>query len=165
MEGRQQRRGGSRPAKAAGARPIGAGRIGALAKQDIVLPAGDQKIGSIDFLVETNAQPVDVATFNSLPIKQVGNTVVTVGDVAHVHPRRAAANQCRAGARTPGGLLEVLKGRRCVDSGDRGRSESEDTRDRTDIAARREDHGTERRLDLREPRSRTSLQEMVTAAC
>src|SRR5580693_6390154 len=55
------------------------------AKQDNVLPAGDQKIGSIDFLVETNAQPVDVSTFNSLPIKQVGNTVVTVGDVAYVH--------------------------------------------------------------------------------
>jgi multidrug efflux pump subunit AcrB len=58
---------------------------GALAKQDIVLPAGDQKIGAIDFLVQTNAQPVDVATFNSLPIKQVGNTVVTVGDVANVY--------------------------------------------------------------------------------
>src|SRR6202453_2467546 len=57
----------------------------ALAHQDIVLPAGDQKIGTIDFLVETNAQPVDVSTFNSLPIKQVGNTVVTVGDVAHVY--------------------------------------------------------------------------------
>ena len=57
----------------------------ALAKQDIVLPAGDQKIGAIDFLVETNAQPVNVDTFNSLPIKQVGNTVVTVGDVAYVH--------------------------------------------------------------------------------
>src|ERR1700675_1871240 len=57
----------------------------ALAKQDIVLPAGDQKIGAIDFLVQTNAQPVDVATFNSLPIKQVGNTVVTLGDVAHVY--------------------------------------------------------------------------------
>jgi multidrug efflux pump subunit AcrB len=57
----------------------------ALAKQDIVLPAGDQKIGTIDFLVETNAQPVNISTFNSLPVKQVGNTVVTVGDVAHVH--------------------------------------------------------------------------------
>jgi multidrug efflux pump subunit AcrB len=57
----------------------------ALGNQDIVLPAGDQKIGTIDFLVETNAQPVEVATFNSLPIKQVGNTVVTVGDVANVY--------------------------------------------------------------------------------
>ncbi len=57
----------------------------ALAQQNIVLPAGDQKIGTIDFLVETNASPVDVATFNALPIKQVGGTVVTVGDVAHVY--------------------------------------------------------------------------------
>ncbi len=34
----------------------------ALAQQDIVLPAGDQKIGALDFLVETNAQPVDIET-------------------------------------------------------------------------------------------------------
>jgi multidrug efflux pump subunit AcrB len=57
----------------------------ALAQQDIVLPAGDQKIGAIDFLVQTNAQPVNVTTFNSLPIKKVGTAVVTVGDVAHVY--------------------------------------------------------------------------------
>jgi multidrug efflux pump subunit AcrB len=57
----------------------------ALAQQNIVLPAGDQKIGALDFLVETNASPVNIATFNSLPIKQVGGTVVTVGDVAHVY--------------------------------------------------------------------------------
>ncbi len=57
----------------------------ALGQQNIVLPAGDQKIGSLDFLVETNASPVNVSTFNALPIKQVNNTVVTVGDVAHVY--------------------------------------------------------------------------------
>src|SRR3984957_13113408 len=57
----------------------------ALAQQNIVLPAGDQKIGSLDFLVETNASPVNVETFNDLPIKQVNGTVVTVGDVAHVY--------------------------------------------------------------------------------
>jgi multidrug efflux pump subunit AcrB len=57
----------------------------ALGQQNIVLPAGDQKIGALDFLVVTNASPVDVATFNSLPIKQAGGTVVTIGDVAHVY--------------------------------------------------------------------------------
>src|SRR4030088_1260475 len=51
----------------------------ALAKQNIVLPAGDQKIGALDFLVETNASPVNVSTFDSLPIKQAKGTVVTVG--------------------------------------------------------------------------------------
>jgi multidrug efflux pump subunit AcrB len=57
----------------------------ALAQQNIVLPAGDQKIGALDFLVETNASPVNVSTFNTLPIKQADGTVVTVGDVAYVH--------------------------------------------------------------------------------
>jgi multidrug efflux pump subunit AcrB len=57
----------------------------ALTQQNIVLPAGDQKIGTLDFLVETNASPVDVTSFDALPIKQVGGTVVTVGDVAHVY--------------------------------------------------------------------------------
>jgi multidrug efflux pump subunit AcrB len=57
----------------------------ALAQQNIVLPAGDQKIGTIDFLVETNASPVSVASFDALPIKKVGGAVVTVGDVAHVY--------------------------------------------------------------------------------
>jgi multidrug efflux pump subunit AcrB len=57
----------------------------ALAQQNIVLPAGDQKIGALDFLVETNASPVNVDTFNALPIKQAGLAVVTIGDVAHVY--------------------------------------------------------------------------------
>jgi multidrug efflux pump subunit AcrB len=57
----------------------------ALAKQNIVLPAGDQKIGAIDYLVETNASPVNIATFNELPIKQSGGAVVTIGDVANVY--------------------------------------------------------------------------------
>jgi multidrug efflux pump subunit AcrB len=57
----------------------------ALGQQNIVLPAGDQKIGALDFLVVTNASPMNVATFNSLPIKQAGGAVVTVGDVAHVY--------------------------------------------------------------------------------
>jgi multidrug efflux pump subunit AcrB len=57
----------------------------ALAQQNIVLPAGDQKIGALDFLVVTNASPVNVDEFNALPIKRAGLAVVTVGDVAHVY--------------------------------------------------------------------------------
>src|SRR5882762_5280071 len=81
----------------------------ALAQQNIVLPAGDQKIGALDFLVVTNASPVDVASFNALPIKQVGGTVVTVGDVAHVHlggPPQTNAVLVRGRQSV---LLEVLK--------------------------------------------------------
>ena len=57
----------------------------ALANQNIVLPAGDQKIGAIDYMVATNATPIDIDTFNSMPIKQVGNAVVYLRDVAYAH--------------------------------------------------------------------------------
>ena len=57
----------------------------ALAMQNIVLPAGDQKIGAIDYMVATNATPLAIDTFNNLPIKQVGNAVVYLRDVAFVH--------------------------------------------------------------------------------
>jgi multidrug efflux pump subunit AcrB len=57
----------------------------ALGTQNIVLPAGDQKIGAIDFMVATNATPIAIDSFNNLPIKQVGNAVVYLRDVAYVH--------------------------------------------------------------------------------
>ena len=57
----------------------------ALAGQNIVLPAGDEKIGPVDFMVQTNSTPVAISTFNNLPIKQVGNAVVYLRDVATVH--------------------------------------------------------------------------------
>ncbi len=57
----------------------------ALATQNLVLPAGDEKIGKLDFFVETNAAPIEVATFNDLPIRQVGNATVYLRDVAYVH--------------------------------------------------------------------------------
>ena len=57
----------------------------ALANQNIVLPAGDQKIGAIDYMVATNSTPIDIDAFNNMPIKQVGNAVVYLRDVGYAH--------------------------------------------------------------------------------
>ncbi|HZZ30706.1 MAG TPA: efflux RND transporter permease subunit [Phenylobacterium sp.] len=57
----------------------------ALASQNVVLPAGDQKIGPIDYFVQTNATPIEVASFNDIPIKQVGGAIVYLRDVAFAH--------------------------------------------------------------------------------
>jgi multidrug efflux pump subunit AcrB len=57
----------------------------ALANQNIVLPAGDQKIGAVDYMVATNATPLAIDSFNNMPIKQVGNAVVYLRDVAYAH--------------------------------------------------------------------------------
>lgn len=57
----------------------------ALNSQNIVLPAGDQRIGAFDWMVQTNASPRALDELNMLPIKQVGNAVVRLQDVAWVH--------------------------------------------------------------------------------
>lgn len=56
----------------------------ALEKQSIVLPAGDQKIGRQDWMVQTNAIPMAIDHFGDLPIKHVGNAFVHLRDIAHV---------------------------------------------------------------------------------
>jgi multidrug efflux pump subunit AcrB len=58
---------------------------GALNQQNIVLPAGDQRIGPFDWMVETNSSPIKIEHFNEIPIRQVGNAVVHLRDVAWVH--------------------------------------------------------------------------------
>ncbi len=66
----------------------------ALRTQNVVLPAGDQKIGAIDYMVETNASPIEVASFNNLPIKTVNGATIYLRDVAYVH--RGAPPQTNA---------------------------------------------------------------------
>ena len=54
----------------------------ALKTQSIVLPAGDQKIKGIDWLVQTNAVPLSMEDYDNIPIKRVGNATVFLRDVA-----------------------------------------------------------------------------------
>lgn len=66
----------------------------ALRSQNVVLPAGDQKIGGLDYMVETNSTPLSVPTFNNMPIKTVNGATVYLRDVAYVH--RGAPPQTNA---------------------------------------------------------------------
>ncbi|CAJ0888956.1 hypothetical protein AMST5_03921 [freshwater sediment metagenome] len=56
----------------------------ALGQQSIVLPAGDMKLRATDWLVQTNATPLQVDAFNNIPIKRVGNATIYMRDVADV---------------------------------------------------------------------------------
>ncbi|HWF87163.1 MAG TPA: efflux RND transporter permease subunit, partial [Vicinamibacterales bacterium] len=58
--------------------------VNAISQQNLVLPAGTQKIGSAEYDVDINGSPQTVAELNDLPIKTVGSTTVYVHDVAHV---------------------------------------------------------------------------------
>ncbi|MGJ0507288.1 MAG: efflux RND transporter permease subunit [Methylocystis sp.] len=56
----------------------------ALGRQSIVLPAGDMKLNATDWMVQTNATPMQVADFNNIPIKTSGNATIYMRDVADV---------------------------------------------------------------------------------
>jgi multidrug efflux pump subunit AcrB len=56
----------------------------AIAAQNLILPAGTQKIGTLEYFVRLNASPKQVAQLNDLPIATRNGTVVYVRDVAHV---------------------------------------------------------------------------------
>jgi len=50
-------------------------------RSNLILPAGDVPIGSLDYNIYTNSQLNDIQDINQLPLKVVGGSVVRVGDV------------------------------------------------------------------------------------
>ncbi|MBS0981433.1 efflux RND transporter permease subunit [Acetobacter thailandicus] len=76
----------------------------ALRAQNIVLPAGDQKIHRLDWMVQTNSAPRSMKELGDIPVKRVGNAVIYVHDVANVY---------RGGH--PQTNLVVVKGRQGVE--------------------------------------------------
>jgi multidrug efflux pump subunit AcrB len=56
----------------------------AIAAQNLILPAGTQKVGTLEYFVKLNASPVEVAQLNDLPVATRNGSVVYVRDVAHV---------------------------------------------------------------------------------
>ena len=59
--------------------------VNAISAQNLVLPAGDAKIGKFDWNVALNASPVLLDRINDLPVKKVNGTVIYIRDVAFVH--------------------------------------------------------------------------------
>src|ERR1700735_1818813 len=57
----------------------------ALAAQNLLTPAGTEKIGHYEYVVNLNSAPSKVADLGDLPIKSVGGAMVYMHDVAQVH--------------------------------------------------------------------------------
>ena len=56
----------------------------AIAAQNLILPAGTQKIGELEYFIGINASPLKIEEMNDLPISASNGTVTYVRDVAHV---------------------------------------------------------------------------------
>jgi multidrug efflux pump subunit AcrB len=58
--------------------------VNAMSSQNIILPAGEIKMGHVDYQVETNSAPESIAALNDLPIKTVNGVTTYIHDVANV---------------------------------------------------------------------------------
>jgi multidrug efflux pump subunit AcrB len=57
--------------------------VTAVNNSNLILPAGDVRIGSKDFNIYANSQFPDANSMNQMPLKTVGNSSVLVADVGH----------------------------------------------------------------------------------
>ena len=56
----------------------------AIAAQNLILPAGVQKIGDLEYYVALNANPKQIEDLNNVPVATRNGNVIYVRDVAHV---------------------------------------------------------------------------------
>ena len=58
--------------------------VSAIGAQNLILPAGTQKMGPLEYFIKLNASPNQIEELNNLPIRTRNGTVTYVHDVAHV---------------------------------------------------------------------------------
>jgi multidrug efflux pump subunit AcrB len=81
----------------------------ALGNQNLILPAGDAKIGAIDYTVRLNSSPRVLDELNNLPVKFVNGAPVYVRDVAQVRDGYTVQSAIVRTNGTRGALLTILR--------------------------------------------------------
>jgi multidrug efflux pump subunit AcrB len=81
----------------------------ALQKQNVILPSGDVKIGSKDYVLTMNNSPDVIESINSFPIKETDGRTVFMRDVAHVHDGFQVQTNSVAVDGVPGALMTIRK--------------------------------------------------------
>ena len=83
--------------------------VKAIGEQNLILPAGTQKIDSLEYFIKLNASPTQIEELNNLPVRAQSATVTYVRDVAHVRDGYAPqTNMVRVDGRRSV-LMNVLK--------------------------------------------------------
>ncbi|MGA9028700.1 MAG: efflux RND transporter permease subunit [Steroidobacteraceae bacterium] len=58
--------------------------VAAINAQNLILPAGTEKMGPVEYYVKLNASPTQIEDLNNIPIRTQNGSVVYIRDVAHV---------------------------------------------------------------------------------
>ena len=83
--------------------------VNAFSVQNLILPSGTAKIGSLEYQVELNASPQTIGELNNFPIKTVNGATIYVRDVAHVRDGFAPQTNIVRQDGSRGVLLTVMK--------------------------------------------------------
>src|SRR5579863_3648170 len=83
--------------------------VNAVSAQNLILPTGTAKLGSLEYQVEMNASPKTVAELNDLPVKTVNGVTIYMHDVAHVRDGFSPQTNIVRQNGTRGTLISVLK--------------------------------------------------------
>ena len=81
----------------------------ALQHQNVILPAGDVKIGSKDYELSMNNSPNVIDSINAFPVAQVQGKTVFMRDIAHVHDGFQVQTNSVSVDGTPGALITIRK--------------------------------------------------------
>src|SRR5579863_7421540 len=81
----------------------------ALQRQNVILPAGDVKIGSKDYALSMNNSPDVIDSINAFPVAQVAGNTVFMRDIAHVHDGFQVQTNSVTVDGTPGALITIRK--------------------------------------------------------
>jgi multidrug efflux pump subunit AcrB len=83
--------------------------VRAVGNANLILPAGDVKLGPFDYNIYTNSQFHDVSTIDRLPIKTSSLSTITIGDVGHAEDGHAIQTNIVRVDGQPSVYLPILK--------------------------------------------------------
>ncbi len=83
--------------------------VNAIASQNLILPGGTSKIGSLEYDVEVNGSPRTVAELNDLPIRSINGATIYIRDVAHVRDGYPPQTNVVRSDGVRGALMSILK--------------------------------------------------------
>jgi multidrug efflux pump subunit AcrB len=81
----------------------------AIGNQNLIIPAGTEKIAGIEYNVKLNSSPLRIEELNDAPIRTVNGTVVYVRDVATVHDGASPQTNLVRVAGRHAVLMSILK--------------------------------------------------------
>jgi CzcA family heavy metal efflux pump len=83
--------------------------VNALGAQNLILPSGTAKLGTLEHQVELNSSPETIAELNDLPIKTTDGTTIYIRDVAHVRDGYSPQTNIVRQDGVRGTLLSIMK--------------------------------------------------------